>query len=165
MIPPEPSDTRISSPGATRKWFFRGSQAPVEASVRQALPGVLEKLEMVPSTPTEPTTSRVGFLAKFQLTSAGWATPSLPAATTRIEYLALPEARAPFQPGLRVQPASPSEALITPRLDPAGAILVTPPRVTSSVSHSPPRPREPNRPPTGFSRSLTGAALPSPLRK
>ncbi len=130
--PPEPSETRTSSPGATRKWFFSGSQAPLELSVRQALPGVLEKFEMVPSRPTDPTTSRVGLTEKFQLMLLGWATPSLPAATTKIEYLALPEARAVFQPGLSAQPASPSEALITPRLEPAGAILTPPPRVMFS---------------------------------
>src|SRR5665213_1799157 len=126
-IPPWPSETRINSPGATRKWFFSLSHWPVAVSLRQASPGVLEKLEMVPSSPTEPTTSRVGLTAKFHPTSEGWLTPSLPAATTSTEYFALPEARAPFQPGLRVQPGSPREALITPSGDPVGAILAAPP--------------------------------------
>ncbi len=132
--PPWPSETRMSSPGATRKWFFSLSQAPDAASFRQASPGVLEKFEMVPSRPTEPTTSRLGLVLKFQLMFEGWETPSLPAATTRMEYLELPEARAVFQPGLRVQPGSPSEALITPRFAPDGAILSGPPRSTTRES-------------------------------
>ncbi len=135
-MPPCPSETRISSPGATRKWFFKGSQAPLVVSFRQALPGVLEKFEMVPSRPTEPTTKRVGLTLKFQAMSLGWTTPSLPAATTRIEYLALPDARAVFQPGESVQPGSPSEALITPILAPVGAIFSAPPKVTASESSS-----------------------------
>ncbi len=133
-IPPCPSDTRISSPGATMKWFLSLSQAPLEASVRQASPGVLEKLEMAPFRPTEPTTSRVGLLAKFQVTLEGCTTPSLPAATTRTEYLALPEARAVFQPALSVVPGSPREALITPIAEPVGATLVGPPRAPTRES-------------------------------
>ena len=114
VVPPCPSDTRIISPGATMKWVFSGVQAPVAVSMRQASPGRLEKFEMVPSRPTDPTTSRDGFTAKFHGMLVVWVAPSFPAATTSTWPWAEPEARAVFHPASRVWPRTPREAFSTP---------------------------------------------------
>src|SRR5437016_5945853 len=81
------SEIRISSPGATMKRLASETVqalAGPEVETRQAEPGVLEKLEMVPSRPTDPTTSSDGLMLKFHGTLAVWLTPSLPAAATRM---------------------------------------------------------------------------------
>src|SRR5271170_2197404 len=116
------SEIRISSPGATMNRLAREAVqafAGPEVATRQAVPGVLEKFEIVPSTPTDPTISRVGLMLKFQGTFVVWLTPSLPAAVTRMVLCARPRASSrlllntPFQPGLKVQPGTPSEAFTT----------------------------------------------------
>ncbi len=58
--PPWPSETRISSPGATRKRSISRSPSPqTPLTVKQALPGRLEKEEIRFIGSTEPTMIRL----------------------------------------------------------------------------------------------------------
>src|SRR6202007_2157019 len=83
VVPPWPSDTSTSSPGATTKRYLSllaSLQALEPGAIRQASPGVLEKFEIVPSRPTEPTIRITGLREKSQGTFVVCCTPSLPAA-------------------------------------------------------------------------------------
>ena len=136
--PPWPSDTRISSPGATTKRSI--SRLPGRqrlSSVRQAAPGRLVKLEMLPSTSTEPTTRMAGFSGSHS-TFLVWVTPSLPAATTNTVFfrvsMTLRLVKTLFQPGSKVEPGTPRLMLTTSA---PLAFRFWTPRVTSSQSAVP----------------------------
>ena len=59
--PPEEVPPSTCSPGATRKWWLRRSpDAQTFSSITHTLPGRLEKVEITPSRPTDPTTMKDG---------------------------------------------------------------------------------------------------------
>jgi hypothetical protein len=86
-------------------------------SVRQALPGRLEKFEILPSTSTEPTTITAGFSGSHS-TFLVWLAPSLPAATTKTVFFRVSRTRRSvktwFQPGSNVEPGTPRLMFTTP---------------------------------------------------